>query len=248
MLRLRRIHTGVTGSSLVATKEADILVIAAHPDDSEFGAAGTVARWIKEGRRAAYLICTSGEKGTSDPDLTPESLIAIREEEQRAAARVLGVQEVTFLRRPDQGLEDTAEFRKLIVRMIRTFRPEIVMTSDPYRRYIWHRDHRIIGQVVLDAVFPYARDRLAYPDLMDEGLMPHKVRELYFWGAEDINYRSDITATFDLKIAALRCHVSQVREFNRGDPAEWLRQRCREMAVGEAFGLAEGFHRVEAPP
>jgi LmbE family N-acetylglucosaminyl deacetylase len=230
------------------TIQSDVLVIAAHPDDSEFGAAGTVAKWIQEGRRVAYLVCTSGEKGTTDPTLTQEALIEIREEEQRAAARVLGVHEVVFLRQPDQGLEDTAAFRKLIVRMIRAFRPDMVMTSDPYRRYIWHRDHRIIGQVVLDAVFPYARDRLAYPDLLEEGWMPHKVRELYFWGTEDINFRSDITATFDLKIAALRCHVSQMREFSRGNPVEWLRQRCREMAAGESFGLAEGFHRVEAPP
>jgi len=230
------------------TDPVDILVIAAHPDDAEFGAAGTVAKWIREGWQAAYLICTSGEKGTTDPTLTPEMLSGIREEEQRAAARTLGVQSVTFLREPDQGIEDTAEFRKLIVRMIRTFRPAIVMTSDPYRRYIWHRDHRIIGQVVLDAVFPFARDRLAYADLLAEGLTPHKVRELYFWGTEDINFRCDITQTFDLKIAALRCHASQVREFNRGDPVEWLRQRCREMAAGESFGLAEAFHRVEAPP
>jgi LmbE family N-acetylglucosaminyl deacetylase len=132
--------------------------------------------------------------------------------------------------------------------MIRTVRPSIVMTSDPYRRYIWHRDHRIIGQVVLDAVFPFARDHLSYPDLLAEGLAPHKVQELYFWGTEDINHRSDITATFDLKIAALRCHKTQVREFKRGNPEEWLRQRCREMAAGESFGLAEAFHYVEAPP
>jgi len=230
------------------TDQADVLVIAAHPDDSEFGAAGTVALWVQAGRRVTYVVCTSGEKGTSDPLLTPELLAPIREEEQRAAARTLGVQEVVFLRRPDQGLEDTAEFRKLIVRMIRTVRPSIVMTSDPYRRYIWHRDHRIIGQVVLDAVFPFARDHLSYPDLLAEGLAPHKVQELYFWGAEEINRRSDITATFDLKIAALRCHKTQVREFKRGDPEEWLRQRCREMAAGESFGLAEAFHHVEAPP
>ena len=230
------------------TRSVDILVIAAHPDDAEFGAAGTVAKWIREGRSAAYLVCTSGEKGTTDLSLTPEQLTEIREKEQRAAARVIGVREVVFLRRPDQGLEETAEFRKLIVRMIRTFRPQRVMTSDPYRRYIWHRDHRIIGQVVLDAVFPYARDHLAYPDLIAEGLLPHKVKELYFWGAEEINHRSDISATLDLKIEALRCHASQVRDFKRGDPAEWLRQRCREMAAGESFGLAEAFHRVEAPP
>ena len=228
--------------------QTDVLVIAAHPDDSEFGAAGTVALWVQAGRRVTYVVCTSGEKGTSDPSLTPELLAPIREEEQRAAARTLGVQEVVFLRRPDQGLEDTAEFRKLIVRMIRMYRPSIVMTSDPYRRYIWHRDHRIIGQVVLDAAFPFARDHLAYPDLLAEGLTPHKVQKLYFWGAEDINHRSDITATFDLKIAALRCHKTQVREFKRGDPEEWLRQRCREMAAGESFGLAEAFHYVEAPP
>jgi LmbE family N-acetylglucosaminyl deacetylase len=233
---------------LTVTVQADVLVIAAHPDDSEFGAAGTVAQWVQAGRRVTYVVCTSGEKGTTDPTLTPELLAPIREEEQRAAARTLGVQEVVFLRLPDQGLEDTAEFRKLIVRMIRTVRPKIVMTSDPYRRYIWHRDHRIIGQVVLDAVFPFARDHLSYPDLIAEGLAPHKVQELYFWGAEDINHRSDITATFDLKIAALRCHKTQVREFKRGDPEEWLRQRCREMAAGESFGLAEAFHHVEAPP
>jgi LmbE family N-acetylglucosaminyl deacetylase len=224
------------------------MVIAAHPDDSEFGAAGTVANWTGEGRPVVYVVCTSGDKGSSDPGLTPETLKAIREKEQRAAADVLGVQEVVFLGQPDQGLEDTPDFRKLIVRMIRTYRPQIVMTSDPYRRYIWHRDHRIVGQVVLDAVYPYARDRLAYPDLLAEGLMPHKVRELYFWGTEDINFRSDITRTFDLKIAALRCHKSQMRELQAVNPEEWLRQRCREMAVGESFGLAEAFHHVVSPP
>lgn len=228
--------------------ETDVMVIAAHPDDSEFGAGGTVARWTRECREVVYVVCTSGDKGTSDPDLTPEALKAIREREQREAAKVLGVQEVVFLGLPDQGLEDTPEFRKLIVRMLRAFRPGIVMTSDPYRRYIWHRDHRVIGQVVLDAVFPYARDRLAYPDLLAEGLMPHKVRELYFWGTEDINLRSDITETFDLKISALRCHKSQMREWKAIDPVEWLRERCREMAVGESFGLAEAFHHVVAPP
>ena len=230
------------------TAQDEVMVISAHPDDSEFGAAGTVAKWTREGRRVVYVVCTSGDKGTSDPDLTPEALKTIREREQREAAELLGVAEVVFLGLPDQGLEDTPELRKLVVRQIRAHRPAVVVTSDPYRRYIWHRDHRVIGQVVLDAVFPFARDRLAYPDLLDEGLMPHKVRELYFWGTEDVNFRSDITATFDLKIAALRCHKSQLREWTSVDPEEWLRQRCREMAVGESFGLAEAFHHVLAPP
>ncbi len=155
------------------------------------------------------------------------------------------MREVLFLRYPDQGLEDTPEFRKDIVRLIRLYRPKIVATSDPYRRYFWHRDHRIAGQVTLDAVFPYARDHLAYPDLLDEGLEPHKVDEMLFWASEDINFRIDVTNTFDLKIAALRCHESQVREFGDLHVEDWLRQRCREMAEGEDFDLAEGFHRVE---
>jgi LmbE family N-acetylglucosaminyl deacetylase len=227
------------------TAPADALVVAAHPDDAEFGAAGTVARWIREGKQVVYVVCTNGDKGTQDRSLTPERLAAIREQEQLAAARVLGVREVVFLRYPDQSLEDTPFFRKQLVRLIRLYRPATVATLDPYRRYLWHRDHRITGQAVLDAVYPLARDHLAYPDLLDEGLEPHKVRELLFWGAEDINYRSDITATFETKIAALRCHESQFKDLPHPDPEGWMRERCRQMAEGEPFELAEAFHRVE---
>mgnify|MGYP005850969255 CR=1 FL=1 len=215
---------------------ADVMVVCPHADDAEFGAAGTVAR---------YVVITNGDKGTTDRSLPPETLVAMREKEQRAAAQVLGVDDVVFLGYPDQGLEDTPAFRKDIVRQIRIHRPEIVMTSDPYRRYLWHRDHRVAGQVVMDAVYPYARDHLAYPDLTAEGLDPHKVREVLFWAAEDINYRVDITETFALKLAALRCHESQVRELGIPDLESWLRRRCMAMAEGEAFELAEGFHRVE---
>ncbi|KPK25007.1 MAG: hypothetical protein AMJ70_00170 [Dehalococcoidia bacterium SG8_51_3] len=227
------------------TTTADVMVITPHPDDAEFGVAGSVARWTREGRQIIYVVCTNGDKGTSDRSLKPEQLAEIREKEQTAAAQILGVREVMFLRYPDQGLEDTPEFRKDIVRLIRLYRPKIVATSDPYRRYFWHRDHRIAGQVTLDAVFPYARDHLAFPDLLDEGLEPHKVEEMLFWASEDINIRFDITDTFDLKIAALRCHESQIREFGGLDVEDWLRERCREMARGEDFELAEGFHRVE---
>jgi len=229
------------------TQPADVLVLSAHPDDAEFGAAGTVARWTDEGKKIVYVICTNGDKGTSDRTLAPDQLLKIRKKEQQAAAEVLGVQEVVFLDFPDQGLEDTPALRKQIVRLIRTYQPGVLVTSDPYRRYLWHRDHRIIGQVAMDAVFPYARDHLAYPDMLAQGLEPHKVAEILFWGAEDINYRSDITDTFDRKIDALRCHASQMREFKTFDPVNWLRDRCREMAQGEAFELAEGFHRVELP-
>ena len=224
---------------------AQVMIVTAHPDDAEFGVAGTVARWVREGKSVVYVVCTSGDKGTSDPSMKPDELARIREKEQIAVAKLLGVREVIFLRHPDQSLEDTPEFRKEIVRLIRLYKPETIVTSDPYRRYIWHRDHRIAGQVTLDAIFPYARDHLAYPDLLEEGLQPHKVREVLLWGAEDPNYRSDITDTFDIKIAALRCHKSQVGFDLPFDLEKRLRERAKTMAEGEAFELAEAFHRVE---
>ncbi|NIU59992.1 MAG: PIG-L family deacetylase [Phycisphaerae bacterium] len=226
------------------TEQADILVVTPHPDDAEFGVAGTVARWTSKGKQVVYVVCTNGNKGTNDPDVKPDELAETRQNEQRAAAEILGVREVVFLENPDQGLEDTPEFRKQIVRMIRRYRPETVVTADPYRRYIWHRDHRIAGQVTIDAVFPYARDHLAYPDLLEEGLKPHKVGEMLFWASEDINYLSDISDTFDLKMAALRCHASQVKSRAK-DLEDWLRQRCKDLAEGEDFELAEAFHREE---
>ena len=229
----------------MTTKPAQVMVVTPHPDDAEYGVAGTVARWAKEGKEIIYVVCTSGDKGTSDPNMKPEELAKIREQEQLAAAELLGVREVIFLRHPDQSLEDTPEFRKEIVRLIRMYRPETVVTADPYRRYIWHRDHRITGQVTLDAIFPYARDRLSYPDLLDEGLQPHTVREVLLWASEDLNYRSDITDTFDVKVAALRCHKSQVGQNPSREVEKWLRQRHQMMAEGEDFELAEAFHRVE---
>ena len=227
------------------TGTAEIMVVSPHPDDAEFGVAGTVARWVKEGKRVIYVICTNGDKGTSDINMDPKILAETRKKEQRTAADILGVREVIFLGLPDQGLDDTPEFRKLLVRLIRQYKPNTVVTADPYRHYIWHRDHRITGQVTLDAVFPYARDHLAYPDLLEEGLMPHKVKEVWFWAAEEINHRSDITDTFDLKLQALRSHKSQMQELDDPNPESWLRQRCRDIAQEEDFELGEAFHRVK---
>jgi LmbE family N-acetylglucosaminyl deacetylase len=228
-------------------KPAHVMVVTPHPDDAEYGVAGTVVRWVKEGREVVYVVCTNGDKGTHDLNMDSEELVKIREQEQLDAARLLGVREVQFLRYPDQGLEDSTEFRKVIVRMIRIYRAETVVTSDPYGRYIRHRDHRITGQVTLDAIFPFARDHLSYPELMREGLHPHKVKEVLLWGSEDVNYRSDITATFQTKLAALQCHKSQVGHLPPGELEERLRQRHRSMAEGEDFQLAEGFHRAETP-
>jgi LmbE family N-acetylglucosaminyl deacetylase len=226
------------------TETCYAMVITPHPDDAEYGIAGTVSRWVREGKQVIYVVCTNGNKGSNDPEMKPETLAKTREKEQLAAAKLLGVNEVIFLRHEDQALEDTPEFRKEIVRLLRIYQPETVATSDPYRRYIWHRDHRIAGQVVLDAIFPYARDHLAYPDLVELGLKPHKVKEVLLWGAEQPNYFTDITDTFEVKMAALRCHRSQVGNL----PAGWeelIKQRHGEMAEGQRFTLAEAFYRVE---
>ncbi len=227
------------------TKKAQVMVVTPHPDDAEFGVAGTIARWTGEGKDVIYVVCTNGDKGTSDTNMKPDELARIREQEQLAAAKLLGVREVIFLRYPDQALEDTPEFRKEIVRLIRMYRPETVVTVAPSRRYIWHRDHRITSRVTLDAVFPYARDFLAYPDLLEQSLQPHKVKEVLLWGAEDSNYRSNITDTFDIKIAALRCHKSQISDNPSTGLEERMRERHKMLAEGEDYELAEAFHRVE---
>ena len=229
-------------------KPVDVLLITAHPDDAEFGAAGSVARWTQEGRTVAYVVCTSGGKGTSDRTMTSQELVRIREQEQQAAADVLGVSNVVFLGYEDQTIADTPDFRKHLVEMIRTFRPHTVVTSDAYRRYIWHRDHRILGQVVMDALFPFARDHMAYPDLLSKGLEPHKVKELLLFGTEDVNYRIDVSATIEKKLAALKCHASQMREMGLDRMEKWVRIRCQEMAAGSDYSLAEGFHQVILPP
>ena len=222
------------------------MIIAPHPDDSEFAIAGTVAKWTKQGKKVVYVICTNGNKGTDDPEMTPAKLAEIRRREEMEAGKTLGVQEVLFLEHDDQSLEDTPEFRKELVKVIRTYRPEVIAAPDPYRKYVWHRDHRITGQVVLDAVFPFARDRLAYPDLLEAGFQPHKVKELLFWGVDRPNFFSDVSDTYDLKIAALACHKSQVSKF----PKEWIegfKFLHAQRAKGKGYELAESFYRVELP-
>jgi LmbE family N-acetylglucosaminyl deacetylase len=219
------------------------MVVIPHPDDAESRMAGTVARWAREGKDVIYIVCTNGDKGTSDPDMKPEELARVREQEQLAAAELLGVREVVFLRYPDQSLEDTPEFRKEIVRLIRTYKPDTVVTVDPYRRYLDHRDHRITARVTLDAIFPYAGDIHSYPDLLEQGLQPHRVKEVLFCGTGDPNYYINITDTIDVKIAALRCHKSQVGD--RPEIDEWMRRWAKMSAEGQDYKLGEAFHREE---
>lgn len=223
--------------------QAHILVVIPHPDDAETRSAGSIARWVREGKEVVYVVCTNGDKGTGDPAIRPEELVGIREKEQLAAARILGVREVIFLRHPDQQLEDSPDFRREIVRLIRTYQPETIVTIDPYERYLSHRDHRKTGLVTLEAIAPAGTDTLAYSDLTEKGLKPHRVKELLLCGFEGHDYRADISDTFDIKIAALKCHHSQV-----GDRPEFyyhMKERARTEAEAEDYELAEAFHRVE---
>ena len=223
-----------------------VLVVSPHPDDAEISCGGTVARWVRQGAEALYVLCSDGSKGTEDPKMTPQQLSEIRKQEQLDAAAVLGVKEVVALGYPDGELEDTREFRGQIVRAIRRFRPEVVISPDPYRRsFYFHRDHRITGQVTQDAVFPYARDRLHFQELEAEGLEPYKVGTILFWGPEESDTYLDITDTMDLKIKALRCHKSQVSGLSEEDATNWLRKWCREMGEKGGYQYAEGYRKVQ---
>lgn len=221
-----------------------ILIIAAHPDDAEFGAAGTIAKWTAEGKEVFYAICTNGDKGSNDPQMTSEKLAKIRRQEQQAAADVLGVKEVVFLDHPDGGLEDTPQFRGELVRLIRYFRPLAIVTADPYRKYVWHRDHRIAAQAALDAIYPFARDRLSYPEHLATGLLPHKVGQVYCWAADEPNVFIDISQTFERKLKALLCHRSQVSSHG-GDFAARVRGRAADLGKPKGIPLAEAFYFQE---
>ncbi|MGH7318042.1 MAG: PIG-L deacetylase family protein [Candidatus Rokuibacteriota bacterium] len=225
-----------------------ILVIVAHPDDAEFGCAGSVARWVGEEREIFYCIATSGNRGSDDPTMTPERLASIREDEQRAAARTLGVKDLVFLGYPDGELEDTREARRDVVRAIRRFRPDRVVTQNPFptlNSYSGHRDHRHAGRLALDAVYPYARDRLHFPDLLAEGLLPHKVREVYLMGHPDPDTVVDISATMEQKLAALRAHASQLKDFARVEGL--VRERAADIAKPHGYTYAEAFRLIELP-
>jgi len=224
-----------------------VLVVAAHPDDAEFGAAGTVARWVGEGAEVRYLVVTRGDKGSDDPTADPAALGALREREQRDAAAEIGVAGVDFLDEPDGQVQPTLELRERITYAIRAFQPEIVMGHDPTVLFVnneWvnHPDHRAVGTVTVDAVFPTARDPLNFPEHIADGLAPWKVAELYLWSTNEANQIVDITATLERKIAALAHHASQFHEF--AETARWLRRRSEELGERAGYGAAEVFRRV----
>jgi LmbE family N-acetylglucosaminyl deacetylase len=214
------------------------LVIFSHPDDAEFSAAATIALLTAGGTRVDYVVTTDGGKGTEDPAVTPAQLIATREAEQRAAADRLGVSEIVHLGYPDGYLTPSLELRRDIVRQIRRFRPDLVIAQNPIRRqdgnpFIGHPDHLATGEATLAAVYPAARDRLNFPELLDEGLEPWKVRQVLVTGAERPNLFLDVSATFEIGLEALLCHVSQIADRDEAatEAREWATDR------GELAGM-----------
>ena len=223
------------------------MVVMAHPDDAEWGCAGTVAKWCAEGWDVVYVLCTDGSKGSSDPDMTGEKLVKIREKEQRDAGKVLGLQEVVFLGYPDSYLEPTLELRRDIAREIRRYKPDVVIVGDPSRgldsySYLGHPDHYAAGEAALSAIFPTARDRMTFPELLEEGLEPHRVREIWVaGGGEGSDQYVDVEAHMDTAIKALKAHKSQVDEENAG---EWFRQGRIDTGKKVGMAYAEGFKRI----
>jgi LmbE family N-acetylglucosaminyl deacetylase len=220
-----------------------VLAVAAHPDDLEFSCAGTLALWAGQGTKVVYLLCTSGEAGFDRPGLSREQRIAIREAEQQAAAEVLGVREVVFLREPDGLLEPNLELRRKIVREIRRFQPDTILCWDPTVFWINdsmvnHPDHRAAAQATVDAVFPSAGLIYLYEDLTGEGLRPCKPDQLFIFRFDGGDTFSDIEETIDLKINALRKHQSQIRDW---DPEPFIRKTAERQGRVGGMRYAEAF-------
>lgn len=236
-------------------KNKIILTVGAHPDDMDFGASGTIAKWVEEGATAYYLICTDGSKGSDDPKMTHEKLVKIRREEQIKSCKVLGVKKVFFLNNTDTQLVSDINLKEQIVRIIRTVRPNIVITMDPAFYYssdfygthgfINHTDHRAAGLAAMDACFPLCRDRLTFPEHEKEGLSPHKVEELLFASFEKIDFLVDITKTFDKKIKALSLHRSQFSDFKKVEKR--VRARAGKFGSSKGYKFAENFIRIKLP-
>jgi LmbE family N-acetylglucosaminyl deacetylase len=232
------------------------MVIFAHPDDAEFGCGGTVAKWVDEGWDVIYVVCTDGTGGGPDEatDVGPEArrqITATRKAEQRAAGEVLGLRDIVFLDLPDGLVMPTMELRRELTRLLRRYRPQRVICLSPERTWTptlsigrYHPDHLAVGQAALAAIYPASQNPWDFPELLEEDLWPHKVREIYIMGAPFVNHAVDITATMDRKLAALRAHASQV-----GDRTDALEERLRKGAaeLGAQYGMtyAEVFHRTE---
>jgi len=224
------------------------LVVTAHPDD-EIGCAGTIARWTRDGTEVLLVVCTSGDKGTEDPEMPAERLALIRAKEQQGAAEALGIRELVMLEHPDGGLEDTRELRGQLVRQVRRWQPQLVLCHEYlFRARHSHRDHRVCGQATVDALFPYARDPQHFAEITAEGHQPHKVGTALLWGSEDPTVFVDIEDAMDTKIKAMLCHASQFlrpgRDPNR-EPGDFMRMGAQKTGELAGFAFAEGYRKIE---
>jgi LmbE family N-acetylglucosaminyl deacetylase len=218
------------------------MVVVAHPDDAEFGFGGSLAKIVKEGMELAYVLCTNGDKGSNDPDITSVQLAITRQQEQRKASAAIGTTDVTFLGYGDGELESTREVIGKIVREIRRFKPDIIFCQDPYTRSRHnHRDHRMAGQSTFDAVYPFARDHLHFPEHLAEGLGTPKVAEIYTTAAEEPDVVIDVSDVIEIKIKALQAHRSQISDLD--EMAERILNRTSELAERNGYKYAEGFRR-----
>ncbi len=223
------------------------LVVTPHPDDAEGGCGGTMAKWVKEAEtRFMVVMCTNGDKGTSDPEMSSEVLAATREKEQRNASQVLGVQDVEFLAYPDGRLEDTLEFRGRVVRLIRSYKPDAIFCIDPFRSVSHtHRDHRMSGQVAVDAAYSYAWSYQHFPQqISEEGLEPHLVENIFLWGSESPDVCVDIDGYLELKAESLSRHASQMRNRTPEDRLERIKGWSSETGKKAGVTYAEAFRHV----
>jgi LmbE family N-acetylglucosaminyl deacetylase len=218
-----------------------LMAIMAHPDDIDFGSSGSVAKWCAEGWTVYYVLTTSGDKGTHEPGISGQQLAAIREEEQREAARVLGVKEVFFLGLEDGFVEPNAELRERLVWLFRTYKPDVVLTWDGFRSSFNHNDHRNTGIAVRDALFPAVRDRLYFPQHAEEGLGEWRANEILMVGSPDPNYFVDVSGFIEKKADAILAHRSQVQSHDRDELLKQMRERGSRPG---GRGLVESFKRV----
>jgi LmbE family N-acetylglucosaminyl deacetylase len=221
------------------------LVVFAHPDDGEFGSAGTVAAWTRNGTEVTYVCVTDGSAGSNEPGVTREELRPIREAEQRAACDVLGVKEVVFLGYLDGIVEVTMDLRRALTREVRRVRPDVLVAPDPVRfwdesrTYINHPDHRAVGVACMAVVNPDSPTRPQFPELLVEGFEPFEIPNLWIPAYEgDADTFVDITDTVELKIEALRCHKSQIHDW---PVDEWIRRRAKERGAPRGLEYAESF-------
>ena len=220
------------------------MVVVAHPDDAEWGCAGTVAKWCAEGWEVVYVLCTDGSKGSEDPEMTSGRLVEIRKQEQLDAGKVLGLKDIVFLGYEDSMLEPTLELRRDIAREIRRHRPDVLICMNPVRSvdgegYLGHPDHFASGEAALSAVFPSSRDRLTFPELLREGLEPHKVKEVWMmFHGDTADKFVDVSAYMDTAVDALKAHQTQVSEEDAEvDMRQWRNSTGKKVG----FEFAEAF-------